>query len=102
MDHTNEKVEFATKRSKILSDANRLLHGDREKDYGTPQASFERIAERWSQRMCLHGGEPITAADVALAMADLKLARLAGSPDLHVDSVLDGIGYLALAYEVRR
>lgn len=89
-----------TKRFEILSDANDLLHGGREDDYGSPQASFERIAQRWNQRACRHDGEPLTASDVALMMADLKMARLAQSGELHIDSVLDGIGYFALAFEV--
>jgi len=45
-------------------------------------------------------GTPVTPAQVALCMIDLKLVRLAYDPG-HVDSVVDVIGYAALLREIR-
>jgi len=35
-------------RKEILDEANRLTHGDRDKNYGTPKVNHERIAALWS------------------------------------------------------
>jgi hypothetical protein len=81
-------------RSRILHEADGLINGDRQKDYGTPRANFARVARIWSVIL----GVDVTAHEVALCMAGLKLARLANGP--HRDSYLDGVGYLALAGEL--
>lgn len=87
-----------TKRADILREAIQLVHGQRQEDYGAPSASFNRIADRWNQTMRAADGGLVTAYHVALAMADLKLARLANG--YHKDSILDAMCYLALAYEL--
>lgn len=87
-----------TKRAEILNEALALVHGQRETDYGSPAMSFNRIAQRWSQRLKVANGGPVRPYGVALAMADLKLARLQNG--YHKDSILDAICYLALAYEL--
>jgi hypothetical protein len=81
-------------RSCILQEADGLINGDRARDYGTPQENFDRIARVWSVIL----GIDVTAHEVALCMAGLKLARLANGP--HRDSYVDGAGYLALAGEL--
>jgi hypothetical protein len=81
-------------RSRILTEADALVNGDRQADYGTPQKNFARIAQMWSIIL----GHPVRPDQVALCMAGLKLARLANGP--HRDSFVDGCGYLALAAEL--
>ena len=81
-------------RSRILTEADALVNGDRQADYGTPQENFARIAKIWSVIL----GHPVRPDQVALCMAGLKLARLANGP--HRDSFVDGCGYLALAAEL--
>ena len=58
---------------------------------------FERVAVRWSQVL----GTRVTAAQVALCLIDLKLARLAHDP-AHLDSQVDIAGYAACLREVTR
>lgn len=83
-----------TIRHQILMDADRLLHGDRQADYGPPEENFARIAAGWAVIL----GTPVTAEQVARCMAWLKIARLCEGP--HRDSYTDGAGYLALAGEL--
>ncbi len=79
----------------ILGHTAKVLE-ERRDDYGDPAGQFGEIAKRWSITL----GMPITPAQVALCMIDLKLVRLAYDPG-HVDSVVDVIGYAALLREVR-
>ena len=69
---------------------------ERRDDYGEAADQFRAIAARWSITL----GQPVTPAQVALCMIDLKLTRLAYDPG-HLDSVVDVIGYAALLREVR-
>ncbi|MCP5399873.1 hypothetical protein D5I55_01400 [Chakrabartia godavariana] len=79
----------------ILGHTAKVLE-ERRDDYGDPAEQFRAIADRWSITL----GTPITPAQVALCMIDLKLARLAYDPG-HFDSLVDVIGYAALLREVR-
>lgn len=81
-------------RAEILREAETLINGDRAKAYGPPEVNFGRIARGWEVILGTH----ITAEQVALCMAWLKIARLCEGP--HRDSYIDGAGYLALAGEL--
>jgi hypothetical protein len=81
-------------RAAILAEADALINGKRESDYGTPQESFGCIATMWGAYI----GHPISAADVCNMMALLKVARLRNGP--HRDSNVDGAGYMALGAEM--
>jgi len=59
--------------------------------------AWPAIAARWSITL----GHPVTPAQVALCMIDLKLARLAYDPR-HLDSLRDVAGYAAVLCEVSR
>jgi hypothetical protein len=78
----------------VLDEAEAVL-AQREAAYGDPARSLAIIAARWSLTL----GRPITPAQVALCMIDLKLARLSHDPSHH-DSLVDVIGYAALLSEV--
>ena len=70
---------------------------NRRETYGDPVTSMTAIAQRWSITL----DQPITPAQVALCLIDLKLARLAHQPD-HLDSMVDIAGYAAVLREVSR
>lgn len=70
---------------------------DRGRTYGDARQSMEAIAQRWSLTL----GHPVTAAQVALCMIDLKLERLRHDPS-HDDSLLDVAGYAAVLHEISR
>ena len=78
----------------ILGHTAKVLE-ERRDDYGDAADQFLAIAARWSITL----GMPVTPAQVALCMIDLKLARLTYDPR-HIDSVVDVIGYAALLREV--
>jgi hypothetical protein len=73
------------------------LIAERRKTYGEPTAALDAVAKRWSITL----GQPVTAAQVAICLIDLKLARLTHDPK-HQDSLLDVAGYAALLHEVVR
>ena len=79
----------------ILSKAFDLMSGDRQESYGDPTANHDRIAGIWSIIL----GVPVSAEQVALCMAGMKLARLAYDPS-HLDSYIDGAAYMAIAGEI--
>lgn len=81
-------------KSEVLSQAADLLAGDRETDYGDAVTNHERIAALWSAFL----GVDVTASQVAVCMALLKISRLAHQAD-HQDSFVDGAAYLAIAGE---
>ena len=74
---------------------------NREGTYGSPQENFERIAAIWNVILAGKLGKEheISAADVAMMMIGIKLARLIETPD-HEDSAVDAAGYAALLAEI--
>jgi hypothetical protein len=84
-------------RIQILEQAIDLIadDGERSQNYGTPEENFNRIADGWSVIFDQH----VTAEQVALAMAWLKIARLVGNAPT-VDSYVDAAAYCALAAEL--
>ena len=82
-------------RREILQEAERIICGDRQDDYGSASASFERIADMWRAYL----GVDIEAMDVANMMILLKVSRSITAPD-KADTWLDIAGYAALAGEM--
>lgn len=89
-------------REDILKTAKECVCGQRQEDYGTPEDNFNTIANLWSVYMnASHPKFPIgaiTAKDVAVMMALLKVARIARGSSL--DSFVDLAGYAACAGEI--
>lgn len=83
----------------LLQEAESLINGQRKEDYGDAKACFKRIATFWSGYLSVRCDVEITPHDVAHMMVLFKMARLAQSPEHH-DSILDGIGYLALTEHI--
>ena len=82
-------------RSHILDTAKSYITRDRQADHGDAEDNFSRIAGYWS----LHTGTTLTATDVAVMMALLKVARIKQNPQ-HVDNWVDGAGYFACGGEI--
>lgn len=70
-----------------------VRNGERQAVYGHPSSDFRRTAAEWSATFA----RPVEPLDVAIAMVQLKLSRLIGTPG-HRDSIIDAIGYL-ICYE---
>ncbi|AOT25499.1 phosphofructokinase [Mycobacterium phage BabyRay] len=72
----------------ILEEAQRLIHGERNKNYGHPRENFADIAALYSGYL----GQPISDIDVANLMILMKIARVKGT-GYHRDSFTDIAGY---------
>lgn len=81
-------------RSEILDTAKKMVCGDREEDYGTPENNFQNIADLWKA----YKGVEFSALDVAMMMALLKIARIKAGTK--VDSFVDLAGYAACGGEI--
>lgn len=82
-------------RTQVLENAKRVVNGQREMDYGTPESNFRQIADLWG----VYLGKKLSAADVAAMMILLKIARMSyngGTEDCYVDIA----GYAACGGEV--
>lgn len=94
-----------TPRQEVLLDADRAVSADRNKTYGPPTKCFETIAAFWTASLHAKGllkpGFRLRAADVAVMLAQLKLARICTSPTgaQHKDNWVDLAGYAACGYE---
>jgi|TARA_R100000479_G_scaffold145545_1_gene80990 hypothetical protein len=82
------------KREEILEEAERLVNGNRAKDYGDAYENHDRIAKMWSVLL----GKEVTVRQVYQCMVAVKLCRLIETPD-HEDSWIDICGYGALGGE---
>ena len=72
-----------------------IVTGERQNKHGDKIRNHCNIASMWSSYL----GKEITARDVALMMALLKIARTkTGSHN--DDDYVDGIGYMAIAGEI--
>lgn len=87
-----------------LDAARDVIYGDRERTYGSPGKNLDVIADYWETYLRSRGlwgadTGTMTYHDVCNMMVLLKVARLGNSPG-HQDSIVDGIGYFALADRV--
>lgn len=88
-----------TKRDDVLQTASRLIHGDRQQDYGEPIDSFTRLAAAFNIVLEGEGLGTISPTGAAKLMIALKFSRLAGG-DNKDDTWVDLAGYAALGAEV--
>tara|TARA_R110000803_G_scaffold76353_5_gene140944 strand:- start:268 stop:567 length:300 start_codon:yes stop_codon:yes gene_type:complete len=88
-------------RDNILCEAMQCITVDRAATHGDAEDSFQTIADVWSWYLSnrLLPDDPLTAADVAMMMALLKVARICGNKT-HKDNYIDLAGYAALAGEI--
>lgn len=79
----------------LLLAADRMVNSTRQGSYGDPVANHERIARVWSEVL----RHPVTAEQVALCMAAMKVVRAGGRTDR--DDLVDGVCYLDIADRCR-
>lgn len=83
-----------------LETAGAIITNDRQNDYGAPENNFAIIASYWTTYMRSKKYDvEFHPYDVAIMMAQLKMARMASSPR-KADNYVDGAGYLAIASEL--
>jgi len=73
----------------ILQEAESLVYGDRQEQYGSPLKEFSKTAKMWSAILECE----VSAQQVGLCMIALKISR-----QLHKskrDNLVDGAGYFA-------
>lgn len=87
--------KIKTIRAEVLYQAKNCVCSQREEDYGSPEDSFGTIAQLWT----VYTGHQVTAKDVAMMMALLKIARIMGGKGT-MDSYIDLAGYAACGAEV--
>lgn len=92
---TEGPADNCSKPLSFLELADSIINGQRQQDYGDKLQNFSQIAMLWQGTLAtkLAPNASITPEDVALCMIQVKIARLAKSPD-HYDSQLDIAGYV--------
>jgi len=85
----------------ILAEANRIINGERQKQYGIPEYSFALIAKYWNSYLEKNYDNSfgIYPHDVAMMMCLLKIARTQGG-NKKKDNYVDICGYAALAADL--
>lgn len=81
-------------RTRLLTDAEEIINGNRNSEYGPPTQDFQRTSIMWSAYL----NKELQAHDVAVLMILLKLSRIAWSPEVR-DHWVDLAGYAACGYE---
>ncbi len=85
------------KRGEVLKEAEKLMYGDRQDDYGAPYENHRRIAVLWSSYL----GAEITPMQVAICMALVKIARLQENLEYSKDDTfVDLVAYASIAAEL--
>jgi hypothetical protein len=75
-----------------MAEANALVNGERQADYGSPRSNYEGIAKVWSGILWPILKRDILPEEAALMMAGLKLQREAMKHKR--DNIVDAHGYL--------
>lgn len=79
----------------VLEEAQRLIHGQRNKDYGHPRENIGHTAAMWSAYL----GVEVTPLDVCHMMQQLKQSRMK-TTGYHRDSNVDIGGYAGVAERI--
>ncbi len=78
---------MSERENSVLEEAQNLVYGERNVDYGHPYDDFKRTAMIWSAVL----GCPISARQVALCMIGVKISRECNAPKR--DNRVDMAGY---------
>ena len=81
----------------ILEEADAIINGERQDQYGNPEDSFQIVADFWTVYL-IHKYNfewSLDAEDIAIMMSLLKHARMLGQNSKR-DNFVDAIGYLAI------
>lgn len=82
----------------LFTDATDLIHNQRQATYGHPADTLHHIG----QLVGAYVGKDVTAADMAVIMALVKIGRMKAGTGYHRDNYVDAIAYLAIAEDVAR
>ena len=90
-------IDLNPKTESILQEAEGLINGDRERDYGHPKKNLNDISAFWSTYLVAKHGIPVTlsATDVCNLMTLLKIARGVNGP-FKRDTIVDSAAYQGL------
>lgn len=83
----------------ILDKAKVCVNGERDRDYGSPERSFEMISNLWNIYLNMDPDNAIEARDVAAMLALLKIARISNGV-YKADNWIDLAGYAACGGEI--
>lgn len=83
------------KRVSVLTEAQGLVHGDRNDQYGAPAEEYARTVGMVNAMLGAKLREPMTPEDLAYIMVCLKLSRQINKPKR--DSLVDAAGYCEVA-----
>jgi len=89
-------VKKKTEKPTILMEAQSVVYGDRQADYGSVRTNFSNIARQWSVTL----GIEVTPEQVGLCMIQVKLARQMNKPKR--DNLVDIAGYAATIEKMDR
>ena len=88
-------------RKEILDKACSCVNGDREQDYGSPEDSFQKIADLWGTYLSNNNVNiEFTPVDVSVMLALLKIARIS-TGHAKEDNWVDLAGYAACGGEIQ-
>ena len=91
---------FTDKDLSVLTEAQSLVHGDRQRSYGHPAVDFARTAALVNTLLASKLSKDLGPEDVALFMVAVKLSRECHEPAR--DNLVDAAGYLECRARVLR
>lgn len=74
----------------ILKEAEKLIYGERQEQYGDPSFQFKKVANRWALIL----GKEVSSVEVARCMIELKLVREENKHSR--DNLVDIAGYTGI------
>lgn len=92
-------MSFATRPDTILEEAQRIVEGARQSDYGPPPENHGRTATLYNAYLEARPPGPLTAVDVCMLNILQKISR--GMHTLTRDTCVDGAGYFDNAWRCR-
>lgn len=93
---SEEQENKVLPRIEVLREAAAIIAGDRDKQYGSPEDNFGRIAVVWE----IITGHKYSKEEIAMMMVGLKVARFASNSGFQADTWRDIAGYAGCGYEV--
>lgn len=82
----------------LFTEATELITRQRQAIYGHPADTLQDIG----QLVGAYVGKDVTAVDMAVIMALVKIGRMKAGTGYHRDNYVDAIAYLAIAEDVAR
>ena len=83
------------KKESVLEEAQKILHGDRDADYGDPVENFKRISRIASAIL----DKEITDEECCVVMLAVKLAR--ENYRHKRDNIVDGVAYMEILSRIK-